>query len=342
MDAVCAADRARIANIEAEIRKLKRAIRGFRYEQDTIRARLDSYKYPVLTLPNELVSEIFLHFLPIYPACPPLTGCLSPNSLLQICRKWRQIALATPALWRAVKISFMHDEEQAPAVQAWLSRSGCYPLSIEAHQEMDIEGQLLDVIAAHCTRWEHVKLQLTLSDLPAHSSLPMLRQLELCQKLSPCSWCTSRAPVPARGYTMGFPLSFRPLAMVPADVAHINRETAGGLYGNSATSSQSRVLRVDCQRRTRVPRARYSPSTSGDSHLRAAYDRGRRSRSVLSPQLHRPCTPQTPALGEIPRIESACGVGIVYPDITVQAGRAAYHGRTIGIQVLLLREIPRD
>ncbi|KAJ7659253.1 hypothetical protein DFH06DRAFT_1406377 [Mycena polygramma] len=181
MDAVArATDRARIVDIEAEIQKLKRSIREFRSEQAIIQARLESYRYPVLTLPNELVSEIFLHFLPIYPSCPPLTGGLSPNNLLQICRKWREIALATAALWRAVLLSFMHDEKkQAPAVQAWLSRSGCYPLSIEAHQEMDIEGELLDTIAAHCVRWEHVKLQLTLSDLPVDSSLPMLRQLEL-------------------------------------------------------------------------------------------------------------------------------------------------------------------
>ncbi|KAJ7659328.1 hypothetical protein DFH06DRAFT_1195491 [Mycena polygramma] len=115
-----AADRARFADIEAEIQKLKQSIRGLRSEQDLIRARLESHRYPVLTLPNELVSEIFIHFLPIYPSCPPLTGCLSPYTLLGICRKWREV-------------------------------SGCYPLSIEAHQEMFIEGELLQVLARHCT-----------------------------------------------------------------------------------------------------------------------------------------------------------------------------------------------
>ncbi|KAJ7659341.1 hypothetical protein DFH06DRAFT_1130873 [Mycena polygramma] len=171
-----AADRARFADIEAEIQKLKQSIRELRSEQDSIRARLESRSYPVLTLPNELVSEIFIHFLPIYPSCPPLTGDLSPYTLLWICSKWREIALSTPALWRAMSLDYMDDDEaQVQMVQA----SGSYPLSIEAHQEMCIEGELLQALARHCSRWEHVKLHLTLSDLPGGTSLPMLRQLEL-------------------------------------------------------------------------------------------------------------------------------------------------------------------
>ncbi|KAJ7641164.1 hypothetical protein FB45DRAFT_712335, partial [Roridomyces roridus] len=57
---------------------------------------------PVLTLPNEITSEIFVHFLPPYPVCPPMTGLDSPTSLTHICRQWREIALATPKLWRAI------------------------------------------------------------------------------------------------------------------------------------------------------------------------------------------------------------------------------------------------
>ncbi|KAJ7906574.1 hypothetical protein B0H13DRAFT_2020452 [Mycena leptocephala] len=63
------------------------------------------HRYPVLTLPNEIISEIFIHFLPVYPLCPPSTGILSPTLLTQICRRWREISLATPALWKAVSLS---------------------------------------------------------------------------------------------------------------------------------------------------------------------------------------------------------------------------------------------
>ncbi|KAJ6481847.1 hypothetical protein C8R45DRAFT_313381 [Mycena sanguinolenta] len=105
------ADRARVAEIttcvaqmQAQVRDLKRSITELRAEQDIAQQRIDSFKYyPVLTLPNEIISEIFLHFLPAYPAYPPLFGTPSPTSLTQICRKWRGLALATPGLWRAIE-----------------------------------------------------------------------------------------------------------------------------------------------------------------------------------------------------------------------------------------------
>jgi len=126
-----ATDRARIADIDAKILDLERAISALRIEKAPVQARLDSYKYPVLTLPNEIVSEIFIHFLPNYPLCPPLSGPLSPTLLIQICREWREIALTTPALWRAISIS----ENVAPSIRRlrvadMLRRSGSCPLSI--------------------------------------------------------------------------------------------------------------------------------------------------------------------------------------------------------------------
>ncbi|KAJ6562466.1 hypothetical protein B0H19DRAFT_1144629 [Mycena capillaripes] len=92
------AHRARVADLEAKILDLERSLSALRTEKLQVQQRLDSYKYPALTLPNEIVSEIFIHFLPIYPLCPPLTGTLSPTALTQICRQWREIALSTPAL----------------------------------------------------------------------------------------------------------------------------------------------------------------------------------------------------------------------------------------------------
>ncbi|KAJ7882301.1 hypothetical protein B0H13DRAFT_1629544, partial [Mycena leptocephala] len=94
-----AADRARVADIEARILELERSLAALRLQKTVVQERLDSYKYPVLRLPNEIVSEIFTHFLPIYPLCPPVAGLLSPTVLTHICRKWREIALTTPDLW---------------------------------------------------------------------------------------------------------------------------------------------------------------------------------------------------------------------------------------------------
>ncbi|KAJ7701034.1 hypothetical protein B0H14DRAFT_762235 [Mycena olivaceomarginata] len=99
------ADRSRIADIEAQILKLERSLSSLKEEKDTIRTRLAAYTYPVLTLPNETVSEIFVHFLPVFPRYPPPIGLLSPYLLCQICRKWRDIAFSTPALWSVMSLS---------------------------------------------------------------------------------------------------------------------------------------------------------------------------------------------------------------------------------------------
>jgi hypothetical protein len=60
--------------------------------------QFDTYKYPVLALPNDVVSEIFIHALFSLPA--PIPAPPSPTILAQICHKWRDIALSTPALWK--------------------------------------------------------------------------------------------------------------------------------------------------------------------------------------------------------------------------------------------------
>ncbi|KAJ7805963.1 hypothetical protein B0H13DRAFT_1743983 [Mycena leptocephala] len=176
------ADRIRLVGIEAEILDLERSIAALRVEKTQVQGRLGSYKYPVLTLPNEIVSEIFIHFLPPYPQCPPLTGIRSPTALTQICRRWRAVALATPALWRAIGLSGDRKtfERQRHIVDTWLSRSRFCPLSIVLERPDSCTPELLATLIPHRARWEH----LTLTIKPSHLSLlegpmPLLRHLDL-------------------------------------------------------------------------------------------------------------------------------------------------------------------
>ncbi|KAJ7918342.1 hypothetical protein B0H13DRAFT_2321513 [Mycena leptocephala] len=164
------ADRLHIAEIEAQILDLERSLYALRAEKTLVQERLDSYKYPVLTLPNEIVSEIFIQFPPDYPACPPLTGLLSPTTLLLICRKWRQLALTTPALWSALLLTNYHIsfERLAHVADFWLERSSCCPLSISIEEYDD-----------GCDR---DFLPLILSSLVSHpiaGPMPLLRHLDL-------------------------------------------------------------------------------------------------------------------------------------------------------------------
>ncbi|KAJ7641171.1 hypothetical protein FB45DRAFT_714809, partial [Roridomyces roridus] len=112
-------------------------------------------------LPNEITSEIFLHFLPPYPACPPLTGLGSPTSLTHICRKWREISWATPKLWRAFSTAYKANQpEHIQAVQNWLERSGSCPLSIELVLGDEGHNDAFAAILLHRERWQHMDLEL--------------------------------------------------------------------------------------------------------------------------------------------------------------------------------------
>ncbi|KAJ6512589.1 hypothetical protein C8R45DRAFT_1087737 [Mycena sanguinolenta] len=180
MPLILDADRARVTEIDAQILDLEDSISALRAEKQLVQERLRSYKYPVLTkLPNEMVSEIFVQTLPPYPICPALLGRTSPTSLALICRKWREIALATPELWRAIRASDLSSLHRSES-EVWAKRSGSFPLSIniQMHMSQEISPELLD----RCTRWEHLTLSVnTPAILILDGPIPLLRHLVLRQ-----------------------------------------------------------------------------------------------------------------------------------------------------------------
>ncbi|KAJ7022544.1 hypothetical protein C8F04DRAFT_235740 [Mycena alexandri] len=128
------------------------------------------------------MAEIFVRFLPVYPECSRPTGISSPVTLTQICRQWRDIALATPTLWRALYLNFGSDNSaarQLRELEAWLSRSGCCPMSVQIIIK-DVDDSEYKFSSAQCARWEVLKISLPSSYLPVtEASMPLLRQLDL-------------------------------------------------------------------------------------------------------------------------------------------------------------------
>ncbi|KAJ7665176.1 hypothetical protein DFH06DRAFT_1323578 [Mycena polygramma] len=78
--------------------------------------QLDS---PILTLPNELIAEIFTH------VC-------DPTLVAQICRHLRDIALSCPSLWSTFSLTpnRYNLPSQLVMTKEWLTRSGGRPLSV--------------------------------------------------------------------------------------------------------------------------------------------------------------------------------------------------------------------
>ncbi|KAF8214055.1 hypothetical protein K438DRAFT_1563557, partial [Mycena galopus ATCC 62051] len=59
----------------------------------------ESIVYPVLSLPPEITSEIFIRCLPSDRKLGAVKVDEAPLLIMHICRAWRQIAISLPALW---------------------------------------------------------------------------------------------------------------------------------------------------------------------------------------------------------------------------------------------------
>ncbi|KAJ6602836.1 hypothetical protein DFH09DRAFT_1355027 [Mycena vulgaris] len=184
--------RARITELDSQINALQLSVQALSAERASCETLLDTYKYPLLHLPNEIISEIFLNFLPSPPERPPAVGPLSPSFLAQICRKWRDIAFSTPSMWSALQLNLDRRDlrgQQLYFLQTWLERSKDCLLSIAlecsgAEFEDDIfENEMgistfVKAIVRHCARWADMTLILPAADLRlVQGDMPQLRNL---------------------------------------------------------------------------------------------------------------------------------------------------------------------
>lgn len=179
-----AADRGRIADIEAQILELERTLSSLYEEKKSLRDRLATYTYPVLTLPNEIVSTIFLHFLPNFPEHPPPIGPLSPYLLCQICRQWRHIAFATPPLWSVISLS-LGKVGRLPHKLRYLTtsleRSGSCLISFKLESRIMDNSKVAQIIIDYGARWEYLELSSQSLHFSANMDLrlPFVRGLKL-------------------------------------------------------------------------------------------------------------------------------------------------------------------
>ncbi|KAJ7262370.1 hypothetical protein C8J57DRAFT_453342 [Mycena rebaudengoi] len=172
-----------MTGLDAQILALEKAPDAVRLERQDLQTRLDAYKYPILTLPTEITSEIFVHFLPPYPERPPVTGLFSPEFLCQICRTWREIALSTPQLWRAIELNL---PTKSPTwaldlLRTWVSRSKDCALSISLQSSTRLLSiNFIQAIIPHSERWEHIDFMLPIKSLRLiGADFPLLRSLTL-------------------------------------------------------------------------------------------------------------------------------------------------------------------
>ncbi|KAF7352059.1 F-box domain-containing protein [Mycena venus] len=177
------AQRAELADIQHQLEVLKTR------ERD-LEAALASVVYPVLTLPPEITSRIFLKCLPFHGRVQP-SATKAPLVLAQVCRHWRDVALATARLWSSIDLKFevgrrnIPDNGTMPLLRTWLSRAKRSPISLTLRLPYDqpISKEVLSVIPSYAGQLRRLELKASDSDCEALratcSDFPVLRDLAM-------------------------------------------------------------------------------------------------------------------------------------------------------------------
>ncbi|KAF7319589.1 Short-chain dehydrogenase/reductase family protein [Mycena chlorophos] len=172
--------------LRKRLKKKREQLARLTAEIEEIESELEQYAYPVHTLPKEIISFIFQHYVPTAPRRASLLHRWSPIMLGHICRAWREIALETPRLWSSFSLvitpkSKMH--RILKIARLFLERSAPAPLSFalicESRSRTEDVESMLKLLVSHISRWRDVSL--CLHPLPQLSfiqgAMPLLRSV---------------------------------------------------------------------------------------------------------------------------------------------------------------------
>ncbi|KAJ6576962.1 hypothetical protein DFH09DRAFT_355259 [Mycena vulgaris] len=159
--------RSRLDPIEQRMIALESQMAMLRTEQDELLKDLAAIVYPILTLPEDITSEIFLQYVQD-------ASCQSPLCLASVCRLWRAVALATCRLWTHLTFGNTWTWKPPPEehvvntssvvanrLQYWLPRAGHLPVDLRMKlppspsQESDA---VFRILAQHSSRWRSLDL----------------------------------------------------------------------------------------------------------------------------------------------------------------------------------------
>ncbi|KAF7368374.1 WD40 repeat-like protein [Mycena venus] len=177
----------RITELESHNREItwpENTIHDLRQERQALQTRLDTYVYPILNLPDEITSEIFVQSLD--PDASPLSPS-SPLFLGHVCHAWREIALSTPCLWATIDLFSTTAEANERCLRLlplWLARSRQYPLHISIIHKPHAPSlrKFFDAILPHSKRWHGLDVWMSFDDiifLCTSLELPLLRRLKI-------------------------------------------------------------------------------------------------------------------------------------------------------------------
>ncbi|KAJ7314384.1 hypothetical protein DFH08DRAFT_895330, partial [Mycena albidolilacea] len=188
---------ARRAYLDVKIAPLKAELAKLLDERESLDAEVRKHEgalSPLRRMPVEIISLIFKFAAPFRSYVMNVEE--GPWVLSAVCSWWRTIALSQPSLWNGFVLNFTDDPGSPgsarrilPLVEAHLERSQKLPLTVTFSPFREIacteaEQTLLNLLAAHCDRWETVELygSTLLYDTligSIYGRLPILRKLDI-------------------------------------------------------------------------------------------------------------------------------------------------------------------
>ncbi|KAJ6504355.1 hypothetical protein DFH09DRAFT_1201440, partial [Mycena vulgaris] len=160
--------RARVSDLTLAISRQKLLLEDMQTQLENLQLQLDSIIYPVLTLPPEITSEIFIHCVPPVRSRDVVDPGAAPLLLLHVCLAWRQIAVSTPTLWTTLTIEAQGIQPHfVEIVDTWLTRARQCPLSVKIVTPLtkidDFDG-FLETFSRHSGGMRSLELNLTVGD----------------------------------------------------------------------------------------------------------------------------------------------------------------------------------
>ncbi|KAJ7157200.1 hypothetical protein C8R46DRAFT_1355576 [Mycena filopes] len=187
--------RAQLAELDASIAELNSRLRVLEEARWPIKTQLDCIVYPILSLPPEITSEIFLRCVPPSPVEDERLELsslprLAPLLLLQVCKTWREIALSTHRLWNCLNLTDFRVNRASslnmiPKIVAdWFGRAGSSPLILSVDlcaAQLRVDFRVLSsILRPLAPRLKELCLDFLRADeLPDIGPFPILQTLTL-------------------------------------------------------------------------------------------------------------------------------------------------------------------
>ena len=194
----------RLEELSTQLQELDDQSTQLRNEQSSLLLFISTHRAPISPirkLPIDILQEIFIACLPTAHNAV-MSRWEPPILLTQVCSSWRNIALATPQLWKSIHIAVPCNKQRnsgadtiipstqleliinrrAEAVLEWLSRSAACPLDISVGQLDSLAAastlyaggfdKIIDYLVRFSERWRDVRFAAPYQALATVATLP--------------------------------------------------------------------------------------------------------------------------------------------------------------------------